>query len=207
MARLLQVTPVLAVILYQFVGEFCRFDGGVMRPLVLVLTLMVVPVLGYRRWQHQASGVDMTMGVYLVLAALGFWVLPASLGLLMTHKALTILYILLFCMAGLGLVPPAEPFTSFYARRSAPPEVWETPLFKLINRRLTAFWAGLFALSAASTLVPEFWGGLNSSRLRLIFTLGIPLIFMVGIGVRMNKWYPNHMVRRHLAQQIAVRQP
>ncbi|MFE1878452.1 DUF3159 domain-containing protein [Streptomyces diastatochromogenes] len=39
-----------------------------------------------------------------------------------------------------------QPFTEQYARRSAPPEVWDSPLFKRINRVLTAVWGAVFAV-------------------------------------------------------------
>lgn len=45
MSRLLEMSPVLAVGLYQFVGGFCRFNTGVMRPLILGLTLIIMPLL------------------------------------------------------------------------------------------------------------------------------------------------------------------
>lgn len=149
----------------------------------------------------------MTMGVYLLLAAIGFWIIPASLGHLMALQAVTMLYALLFFMAVLGLGPRAEPFTSCFARRIAPPEVWETPFFKLINRHLTAFWAALFALSAVSAFVPQIWPVLNTTLLSKIFTWGIPLILMIGIGVRLNKWYPAFMARRYLAQPASAKDP
>ncbi|MFE1313941.1 hypothetical protein [Streptomyces sp. NPDC058755] len=39
-----------------------------------------------------------------------------------------------------------QPFTEQYARRSTPPEVWDSPLFKRINRVLTAAWGGVFVV-------------------------------------------------------------
>jgi hypothetical protein len=206
-SRLLKVSPILAVTLYQFVGGFCRFNAGVMRPLSLVLALIIVSLLGYQGFRHQTSGVDMTMGVYLLLAAIGVWIMPESLGHLMALQPVTVLYALLFFMAVLGLGPRAEPFTTFYARRIAPPEVWETPLFKLINWRLTAFWATLFALSAISAFIPQFWPVLHTPLLSIIFAWGIPLILMIGIGVRLTKWYPAFMTRRHLAQKGTFQSP
>lgn len=202
-SRLLDVSTIIAVTFYQFLGEFCHFHPEVMRPLSLALAVIIAPFLTYRRSRGQASGVELTMGLYLLMATLGFWVLPDSLGRLMAAGGLAMLYTLLSLMAGLGPVLGAEPFTTFYARRTAPREVWETPIFRLINRRLTWFWAALFVLCAVSTLIPEFWPSLHSSFMRLIFTLGIPLALMGGIGVRLNHWYPGFIGKRLAAQPQA----
>ncbi|MGW2637166.1 hypothetical protein [Streptomyces sp. NPDC001348] len=41
-----------------------------------------------------------------------------------------------------------DPFTAQYARRTTPPEVWDSPVFQHINRVLTAVWGAAFALIA-----------------------------------------------------------
>ncbi|WP_433857325.1 hypothetical protein [Streptomyces kronopolitis] len=41
-----------------------------------------------------------------------------------------------------------RPFTLGFARRMAPPEVWDSPLFRRINVVLTAAWASSFTLTA-----------------------------------------------------------
>jgi hypothetical protein len=40
------------------------------------------------------------------------------------------------------------PFTEQYARESAPPEVWHTPLFRRTNQVLTLVWGGVFVATA-----------------------------------------------------------
>ncbi|HEX4466310.1 MAG TPA: hypothetical protein VH025_03925 [Solirubrobacteraceae bacterium] len=37
------------------------------------------------------------------------------------------------------------PFTEQYAREKVPQELWSSPVFKRVNRRLTAMWGGVFA--------------------------------------------------------------
>ena len=37
------------------------------------------------------------------------------------------------------------PFTEQYAREEVPPELWSTPTFKSVNRRLTLLWGTVFA--------------------------------------------------------------
>jgi hypothetical protein len=198
MSRRLDALPVLAVSLYQLLGGFFHFQPVIMRPLSLGLAVLLLPFIGYRHYHGQASGVEDTMGFYLFMAAIGFWIMPTPLGRLMAVYPLTILYGLLFLMAALPPWLGAEPFTTFFARRRAPKEVWHTDLFQLINRRLTGMWALLFILSAASTLVPEVWPVLKTPLLWIIFTVALPLALMIGVGAPMNKWYPAYAVRCHV---------
>lgn len=46
-----------------------------------------------------------------------------------------------------------RPFTLQYARERTPPEVWHTPLFLSVNRRITWVWAAAFAALVASHAV------------------------------------------------------
>jgi uncharacterized membrane protein len=43
---------------------------------------------------------------------------------------------------------PFRPFTEDYAREQAPPEVWNTPLFRRINQVITLVWGVVFVATA-----------------------------------------------------------
>lgn len=43
-----------------------------------------------------------------------------------------------------------RPFTLAYAKDTAPPEIWDSPLFMRINYAISAVWAGAFLVSAAA---------------------------------------------------------
>ncbi|MFI1969881.1 hypothetical protein BLA24_17620 [Streptomyces cinnamoneus] len=55
-----------------------------------------------------------------------------------------------------------RPFTTGIAKRQAPPEVWNTPVFRRINVVITAVWAAAFTLTAA-TLSAVYAAGLDST--------------------------------------------
>jgi hypothetical protein len=51
-----------------------------------------------------------------------------------------------------------RPFTTGIAKRQAPPEVWDTPVFARINVVITAVWATFFTLSAAGVVIAVVTG-------------------------------------------------
>ncbi len=54
-----------------------------------------------------------------------------------------------------------RPFTTGIAKRQAPPEVWETPLFRRINVVVTSAWAAAFTVTAVA-LTAVYAAGLGS---------------------------------------------
>jgi hypothetical protein len=67
----------------------------------------------------------------------------ASLGEFVERYARAIAAALLALIAFASLV--AVPFTEQYAREEVPRELWATPTFKSVNRRLTLMWGTVFA--------------------------------------------------------------
>lgn len=76
------------------------------------------------------------------------------------------------------------PFTEQYAREQAPREVWESPLFKQVNRMLTLVWGLVFALSAILGVIAQ---QVDSGTDWLNWILPIALI--VG-AFKFTAWYP-----------------
>lgn len=78
------------------------------------------------------------------------------------------------------------PFTEQYAREQAPKEVWETPLFKQVNRVLTLVWGAVFALAAILGVIAQQVDG-GTDWLNWI----IPIALIVG-AFKFTAWYPDH---------------
>lgn len=82
-----------------------------------------------------------------VIAFIGFtavaFAADASLGEFVERYARAIAAALLALIAFASLV--AVPFTEQYARDEVPRELWSTPTFKSVNRRLTVMWGTVFA--------------------------------------------------------------
>ena len=45
------------------------------------------------------------------------------------------------------------PFTELYAREAVPREHWNSPRFKVVNRRLTVLWGEVFAVMTVSHVI------------------------------------------------------
>jgi intracellular septation protein A len=77
------------------------------------------------------------------------------------------------------------PFTEQYARESAPREVWDTPLFKQVNRTLTAVWGLVFAACAVLGVIAQ---NVDSGQDWLNWI--IPIVLIVG-AFKFTAAYPD----------------
>ncbi|MEV6129241.1 hypothetical protein AB0M05_20785 [Streptomyces violaceusniger] len=76
-----------------------------------------------------------------------------------------------------------QPFTTGVARRQAPPEVWDTYVFKRINVVITRAWSTAFTLSAAAMVVVISAGLGMAAALAVQFAgFVLPALF--------TAWYP-----------------
>jgi hypothetical protein len=83
------------------------------------------------------------------------------------------------------------PFTEQYARDTTPKEYWDSPLFKKINRTLTALWGLTFVATAVlSYLAVEVEDG------KSWFNWILPIVLLV-VMVRFTEWYPDHVTPDH----------
>ncbi|GHG75992.1 hypothetical protein [Streptomyces griseocarneus] len=91
-----------------------------------------------------------TAGFFTALTALAF-ALPHS-ALQHFGGAMSLGWLALTAWATLAV---GRPFTTGIAKRQAPPEVWNTPVFRHINVAITAAWAAAFTLAAAALAVAD----------------------------------------------------
>ena len=159
----------------------------------LLMGLMV-----YREHQRDAiSPVSKGYLLYFITNVAAYWVLPARLGPGTASANPTgVLYGCLLAITVFPALFARQYFTEYFARRTTPPAVWGTDIFRRINRNMTWMWAGIFAVSGAITLVP----GLLSLQRGLLTVLAsqlvLPLLFMRFVGVPLNKRYPGYYQRK-----------
>ncbi|MFI0810402.1 hypothetical protein [Streptomyces echinatus] len=77
-----------------------------------------------------------------------------------------------------------DPFTAQYAREQTPREVWDSPVFRHINRVLTAGWGAVFALMTVST-----WLAVRYPAQDDWFNWVIPIALLV-LAVKFTARYP-----------------
>jgi hypothetical protein len=93
-------------------------------------------------------------------------------------------------VVALGSLAVGRPFTEFYAKKQAPPEVWNTPTFKQVNRVLTGLWGVVFVINALCDVAVGYWGASSD-----LFNWVIPIVAIV-VAVRITGWYPEHVRSR-----------
>jgi multimeric flavodoxin WrbA/putative sterol carrier protein len=137
---------------------------------------------------------------YLEKAFLGFlgvgtaWVYltPTHLSSLFVDHSTTLLYFVLFLTTLVPQLFRYDPFTYAIAKQMAPERVWNTPQFRTINLHLTYFWSGIFLINFLSS-----WFGHGKP----LFSILIPLVIILGIGLPMVKIYPNFYLKRQFIPQ------
>jgi len=162
-----------------------------------LVLLICLGLLAYRQWKKKSlSPVEQAYLLYAVVNAAGFWLLPGSVGSALKGSPAAFLYGSLFAVAVVPALFGGPWFTDYFARRSTPPAVWETDIFKNINRNMSLMWAGLFAASFVVALVPYVilpHGGVMTA---LAFQIALPALLLLGLGVPLNKKYPGYYQRR-----------
>ena len=137
---------------------------------------------------------------YLEKAFLGFlgvgtaWIYltPAHVSSLFVDHSTALLYFVLFLTTLIPQLFGYDPFTYAIAKQMAPEGVWNTPQFRTINFHLTYFWSIIFLVNFFSS-----WLGHG----RPLFSIFIPLIIILGIGLPVVRIYPNYYLKRQFTYQ------
>jgi hypothetical protein len=71
----------------------------------------------------------------------------------------------------LGSVAIGHPFTESYARQTAPKELWDTPQFRAVNRKISLVWGLAFLVGTISLIIAGSVDG-RTFLLRLLIPFG-----------------------------------
>jgi multimeric flavodoxin WrbA/putative sterol carrier protein len=137
---------------------------------------------------------------YLEKAFLGFlgvgtvWVYltPPYVSSIFVENSTALLYFVLFLTTLIPQLFGYDPFTYTIAKQMAPERVWNTPQFRTINLHLTYFWSVIFLINFLSS-----WLGHGKP----LFSILIPLIIILGIGLPIVRIYPNYYLKRQFTSQ------
>jgi hypothetical protein len=113
-----------------------------------------------------------------VIAFIGFTVVAfaadASLGEFVERYARAIAAALLALIAFASLA--SVPFTEQYAREEVPRELWSSPTFKSVNRRLTLMWGTVFAAMVPFHVAA---GAIDTRPTNIVFNWVVPIGLVV----------------------------
>jgi multimeric flavodoxin WrbA/putative sterol carrier protein len=142
--------------------------------------------------------------LYFVVNVLGFWLFPGVMSHPLRSTPAVFLYASLLSIAVLPFLSGSLLFTEYFARIGTPAAVWETDVFKKINRNMSWMWCGLFAVSLVVSLVPALFFADKTLATILTFQIVLPAVILLGIGVPFNAKYPSYYQRRNGIEPVSV---
>ncbi|MBU1276420.1 MAG: NAD(P)H-dependent oxidoreductase [Proteobacteria bacterium] len=193
---LLGLAPIMASVVLIAVGEASGWPLAVVRWLSLLLLAVSLAALIPLHRAGRATAINLGFGAFLLLAAAGFWLWPDGLGRALAAGPIAWLYWVLLAGVSLPWAFGAPPFTEAFAKRTTPEAVWQTDIFKRINRNMTLVWCLLFLAAALSATLATVLDALKGSIAQAVCTGAIPLGLMLGIGLPFTKKYPAYYQRK-----------
>jgi uncharacterized membrane protein YkvI len=98
---------------------------------------------------------------------------------------------------------PVMPFTEQFARESVPQAQWSSPIFKKINRVLSAAWGvAIFGVGVSRVLAAAINGHTTRRLPETLLGLVVPLVIIVYM-LRFSKSYPDRVAHHEPAQASA----
>lgn len=192
MKRFSGILPLVVLSSYFTLGSMAGFRLPAMRiPAVAGLILMAV-ALYLRRQVSGLSPIDRGFLIFMALSAAAFLFLPQGAAEVIAAMSIGLLYLVLFAVAALPALISKRYFTVYFAKKTTPAAVWETDIFKAINRHLTWAWAAIFAVSTFSAVIPALFFPAGGLLTGMLFQGVLPTLFMVGIGIPLSRMYPRY---------------
>jgi len=140
-------------------------------------------VISYR-WDKPGY-FDWAIAAYFTVISIALLLWPEGASQCLRHYAVMGIYVCLFSAAFFPPLLGMDPFTYHYAKKTAPPEVWNNPIFIKINRIMTFVWSGIFALGIVLSLYPS-----------MIMRAIIPNVLILCFGFPFNSRFPDYYLRR-----------
>ncbi|MCF8043379.1 MAG: NAD(P)H-dependent oxidoreductase [Desulfarculaceae bacterium] len=201
---LMGMVPIAASLILVAVGEAGGWPLATARWLSLVMLALCVAALIPLRRTGRATAINLGFGLFVLLAAAGFWLWPSGLGRAVAAGPIAWVYWVLLAGVSLPWAFGAPPFTEAFAKRTTPEAVWQTDIFKRINRNMTLVWCLLFLAAAVIATLAALLPALKGPLAQALCTGVIPLVLMLGIGLPFTKNYPAHYQRKLGLEPVGV---
>jgi len=190
---ILFITSFIPVIVFKVVsrvGEATLAQAKVAT--VVGLILAGIQFALSKRFIKHTSYLEKTFLGFLGIGTAWVYLTPPRFSSLFVDHSTMLLYFALFLTTLIPQLFGYDPFTYTIAKQMAPERVWNTPQFRTINLHLTYFWSGIFF---TNFLLSWLGGG------KPLFSILIPLIIILGIGLPGVRIYPNYYLKRQFTSQ------
>jgi hypothetical protein len=175
-------------IVYGVIATGDNWRYGALAGLVIALGVLAIDRRAGRAWDETV--IESSAVVFFTLSALFSYLAPDS-PLTPYGPALVNAWL---AVTAWGSLAVRRPFTLGIARRMAPPEAWESPLFYRVNAVITGVWAASFTVAAVGLAVllheaPHATAAVITIKIATfvapaVFTLRYPKIATARQGVR-----------------------
>ncbi len=182
--------PVLAFKVVARVGDATLAQAKVATVIGLILAGTQF-ILSKKVIKH-TSYLERTFLGFLGFGTVWIYSTPGPISSLFVDHSTTLLYFALFLTTFVPQLFGYDPFTYAIAKQMTPERVWNTPHFRTINLHLTYFWSILFFVNFLSS-------GLGHGK--PLFSILIPLIIILGVGLPVVKIYPKYYLKRQFSSQ------
>jgi multimeric flavodoxin WrbA/putative sterol carrier protein len=191
--KILFITSFIPVIIFKIVARVgeATLEQAKMAT-VLGLILAGIQFFLSKRFINHTTYLEKAFLGFLGVGAMWAYLTPTHLSSLFVDHSTTLLYFVLFLTTLVPQLFRYDPFTYAIAKQMAPERVWNTPQFRTINLHLTYFWSGIFLINFLSS-----WLGHGKP----LFSILIPLVIILGIGLPVVKIYPNFYLKRQFIPQ------
>ncbi len=184
----LMITSFVPVIAFKVIARIGAATLSQARIAALVgLVLALIQYVLSKRLLQQTTYLERAFLAFLAAAALWLSIAPEWIAMLFVAHSITLLYIVLFLTTLLPQAFGYDPFTYAIAKQWYPQTVWNVPQFRTINLHITYLWSGVFLAATLSS----FLGGAKP-----FFSILLPLLFVLGIGLPFSVRYPDHYLKR-----------
>lgn len=191
--KVLFITSFIPVIIFKVVarvGEATLTQAKV--ALIVGLILAGIQFILSKRFIKHTTYLEKAFLGFLGFGTAWVYFAPAHLSSLFVDHSTALLYFVLFLTTLIPQLFGYDPFTYAIAKQMAPERVWNTPQFRTINLHLTYFWSIIFLVNFFSS-----WVGHGKP----LFSILIPLIIILGIGLPVVRIYPNYHLKRQFTSQ------
>jgi hypothetical protein len=191
--KVLFITSFIPVIVFKVVarvGDATLIQAKV--AMVIGLILAGIQFILSRQLIKHTTYLDKAFLGFLGVGTAWIYLTPTDVSSLFVDHSTTLLYFVLFLTTLIPQVFGYDPFTYAIAKQMAPERVWNTPQFRTINLHLTYFWSVIFFVNFLSS-----WLGHGKP----LFSILIPLIIILGIGLPVVRIYPSYYLKRQFTSQ------